>query len=145
MSTGTTEAKQIPITEGLFTWPSDDPQLIGGTCLTCKSYFFPKHLATHKPGCRQENVQEVLLSNQGKLISYTWVYYSPPPPFKGPDPFVPFGVGMVELPEGIRVNGIITGAELKDLRAGMDMRVLIEKQYTDEEGNERLTWKLKPV
>ena len=28
-------ANQIPIAEGLFTWPSNDPRLIGSKCKKC--------------------------------------------------------------------------------------------------------------
>ncbi|MFC1914606.1 Zn-ribbon domain-containing OB-fold protein [Chloroflexota bacterium] len=137
--------KQIPITEGLFTWPSEKPQLIGGTCKSCGSYFFPKRSISHKPSCPNEEIEEVLLSLEGKLISYTWQYYQPPPPYKGPEPFVPFGLGLVELAEGVRVNGIMTGCQLEDLKLNMDVKLVVEKLYDDEQGNEYLTWKFRPV
>ena len=139
------KSRKIPITEGLFTWPDDKPRLIGGRCKTCGSYFFPKNYVVHKPDCNQWQVEEALLSPRGKLRSYTWHYYQPPPPFKSSEPFVPYGIGLVELPEGIRVFGIMTGCEMKDLRTGMDVELVVEKLYDDEEGNERLTWKFKPV
>ena len=137
--------KQIPITEGLFTWPSDKPQLIGGTCKSCGSYFFPKNCVVHKPGCSHEDVDEVPLSREGKLISYTWQYYQPPPPFKIEEPFVPFGIGLVELAQGVRVNGIMTGCQLEDLKVNMDVQLVAEKLYSDEQGNEYLTWKFRPI
>ena len=137
--------KQIPIVDGLFTWPSDKPQLIGGRCKYCGSYFFPKTYIRHRPDCPQREVEEVLLSRRGKLKSYTWQYYQPPPPYKGPDPFVPYGIGLVELSEGLKVVGMLTGCELKDLKEGMDVELIVEKLYTDEQGNEYLTWKFSPV
>lgn len=145
MSDERPQKRKIPITEGLFTWSDGEPHLIGGRCKSCGSYFFPKNYVVHKPGCRQWEVEEVLLSTRGKLRSYTWHYYQPPAPFRSPDPFVPYGIGLVELPEGIRVFGIMTGCELKDLRTGMDMELVVEKLYNDEEGNECLTWKFRPA
>ncbi|MFC1929670.1 Zn-ribbon domain-containing OB-fold protein [Chloroflexota bacterium] len=137
--------KQIPITEGLFTWPSEKPQLIGGTCKTCGSYYFPKRSIVHKPGCLNEDVEEVLFSREGKLISYTWQYYQPPPPFKSSEPFVPFGLGLVELAEGVRVNGIMTDCKLEDLKMNMDVQLVARKLYDDEQGNEYMTWMFRPI
>ena len=141
----TTEVKQIPIAEGFFTWPSDEPHLIGGRCKTCGRYFFPKAYPLHKLGCRNQEVEEVLLSRRGKLQSYTWQYYPPPPPYKGPDPFVPYGIGMVKLAEGISVVGIITGCSSEDLKIGMEVELVVEKLYSDEQSNQYLTWKFRPV
>lgn len=137
-------SEQLPITEGLFVWPAEKPQLIGGHCKSCGSVFFPKQDVVHKPGCPNEDVAEMLLSIEGRLISYTWQYYSPPPPFKV-DTFVPFGIGLVELKEGIRVTGILTDCKLEDLSLGMPMHLVTGKLFTDEAGNERLTWKFRPV
>ncbi|MFT6311000.1 MAG: putative OB-fold protein, partial [Porticoccus sp.] len=33
--------KQIPIQEGLFTWPSDNPALLGSRCQQCGIADFP--------------------------------------------------------------------------------------------------------
>ena len=99
------EKRQYPAEEGLFTQSSDKPQLIGGRCKSCGTYFFPKYYVMHKPGCKERQVEEVLLSRRGKLDSYTIQYYSPPPPFISPDPFVPYAIGWVALPEGIAVPG----------------------------------------
>ena len=137
--------KQIPIADGLFTWPAEEPRLIGGECKNCGKYFFPKAYPLHKPGCRKQEVEEVLLSRQGKLRSFTWQYYQPPPPYKGPDPFVPYGIGMVELAEAISVVGIMTGCRIEDLKIGMEVMLVVEKLYCDEQGNEYLTWKFRPV
>ena len=145
MSKESVRNAQIPIVEGLFTWPSDEPHLIGGRCKTCGTYFFPRNYVTHRPDCNNEELEEVLLNKKGKLRSYTWEHYPPPPPFKGPDPFVPFGIGLVELPEGINVVGIMSGCEFEDMKIGMDVELVVEKQYTDEQGNEFLTWKFRPI
>ena len=43
-----TEKKQYAEAEGLFTWPADEPHLIGGLCKGCDTYFFPKFSEFHK-------------------------------------------------------------------------------------------------
>jgi len=145
MNKKTTQKRQIPLIEGLFTWPSDEPHLIGGRCKSCSTYFFPKWLVKHKPNCRERHIEEVLLSRRGKLNSYTIQHYPPPPPFKSPDPFIPYAIGWVSLPEGIAIAGIITGAKLEDLKTHMDVELVVEKAWVDEHGNDALTWKWQPV
>ena len=144
MSAESPAKQQIPAIEGLFTWPSDAPHLMGGRCKSCGTYFFPRSYVVHKPGCKQGEVEDVLLSRKGKLLSYTIQYYPPPPPFISPDPFVPYGIGLVELPEGINVIGMMTGGAVEDLKTGIAVELVVEKLYEDG-GNEYLTWKFRPV
>lgn len=140
-----TSKRQIPAVEGLFTVNSDGPNLIGGRCNSCGTYFFPKFYHVHKPDCNEREVQNVLLGRRGKLVSYTVQYYPPPPPFVCPDPFVPYGIGMVSLAEGINVLGILTGIEIKNIKTGLDVELVLEKLYDDKEGNEVVGWKFRPV
>ena len=145
MSVESAGIKQIPITEGFFTWPADEPRLIGGRCKSCGRYFFPKAYPLHKIGCHKQEIEEVLLNKRGKLRSHTWQYYEPPPPYKGPSPFVPYGIAMVELPEGLNVVGIMTGCSRENLKMGMDVELVVEALYRDKRGNEYLTWKFRPA
>jgi uncharacterized protein len=138
------KGKEIPAAKGLFTWPSDQPHLIGGKCNECGATFFPKHLAFHKPNCQGESV-EVLLSRTGKLESFTIHHFAAPPPFIKPDPFVPYAVGLVSLSEGISVAGMLTGMKLENIRIGMDVELIVEKMADDAEGNSYLTWKFRPL
>ena len=143
MSTESLKGKQIPIVEGLFTYPPDEPRIIGGRCKSCGTVFFPKGRPVHRPGCREREVEEILLSKKGKLTSYSWHHYQPPR-FRM-EPFAPYGIGLVDLPEGIRVVGVLTGMKEEEAKIGMEVEMVAEGLYTDEEGNERLTWKFKPV
>lgn len=137
--------KQIPAVEGLFTLEPDGPSLIGGKCDSCGSYFFPKFYHVHKADCKNREVQEVLLGRRGKLVSYTVQHYPPPPPFVYPDPFVPYGIGMVALPEGINVLGILTGIAIEDIKTEINVELVVEKLYEDKDGNEVVGWKFRPV
>ena len=38
-------AEQVAIEEGLFTWPSDDPRLLGSQCQDCGAIIFPMQSA----------------------------------------------------------------------------------------------------
>ncbi len=139
------EQRRIPAVEGLFTWPSESPRLIGGRCNGCGTYFFPSFALFHKPDCEGGPVEEVLLASRGKLVSYTVQYYPPPPPYVAPDPFPPMPIGTVELPEGLQIPGQITGCKIEDLRTGIDVEIVIDDLFVDEEGNQLLTWKFRPL
>ena len=145
MSDRSAEVKRIPIMDGLFTWPSDQPRLIAGRCRSCGTYFFPKFLVTHHPDCQQREVDEVLLSTKGTLDTFTIQRFPPPPPFISPDPFVPYAIGWVALPEGIAIAGILTGCDLDAIKLHMELELVIEKAWIDKDGNEALTWKWRPV
>ena len=139
------EKKQVPVVPW-FTWPSDQPHLIGSRCKACQNYFFPKVPVCRNPDCRSKDVSEIQFSRQGKLWSYIVQQYAPPPPFPAFDPFVPYGIAEVKLPEGIRVLGQVTsGSNLESLRIGMDMELAVEKFYTDQQGNDVMIWKFRPV
>ncbi len=135
--------KQVPIIEGLFTWPSDKPQLIASRCKKCRTVSFPKAAFCGNPDCEKlrENVEEIKLSNSGTLWSFTTQIYAPPAPFKK-DPFEPYGIGMVDTEEGLRVLGILTSND--NLKLGMKVEMTTGKLYEDEE-NEYITWMWKPV
>ena len=136
---------RVPAVEYLFTWPSDKPQLIGSKCKSCNTYYFPEVYTCVNPDCNQkQNVEQAYLSRIGKLWSYTIQAYQPPPPHPQVprEEFVPFAVGVVELPEGIRVIGKLTTAE--NLERGMKMELEAGKLHEDED-KEYLTWQFRPI
>lgn len=136
--------RRVPAVEGLFTWPSESPQLIGSHCRSCGVYTFPRTFVMHRPTCPKRETEEVLLSRTGTLWSYTIQYYQPPPPFKAPDPFKPFALGAVELPEGIRVLGMLTGVNLASIKVGTPMELTVGILDEDAE-TEYLTWQWRPA
>jgi uncharacterized OB-fold protein len=68
-----------------------------------------------------------------------------PPPYKPPEPFVPYGVGWVELPDGLRILAVFTNCDPDELAIGMEVEMVTEKLREDEEGNEVITYKFQPV
>lgn len=140
--------KQVAAVEGLFDWPSKDPRLIASICETCGSVSFPSSTYCNNPNCNHGTVKDVRLSKTGKLYSYTIQHYAPPPPYVKPDPFKPFAIGLVELPEKIRVVGMITGCDVEDVKVGMDVELIVEKIY-EAKGNDEIcevmSWKWRPI
>ena len=134
----------IPVAEGLFQAADDGPHLIGTRCASCGSHYFPKSLSCRNPQCRDKQVADVLLSRQGILYSYTVQAYQPPGLFRMDD-WSPYAIGMVELPEGLRVMGMLTSIANADIRIGMAMEMVLEPLYRDDQGQAVLTYKFKPA
>jgi uncharacterized OB-fold protein len=102
--------RRIPVEPGFFTIPDDPrlpPQLLGSRCAKCGEHFFPRRLV-----CARSLAQgsaDVLLGPRGTLWTYTWVHV----PFFGKSQAaaVGYGVGQVGLPEGPRIQAVLSGAE----------------------------------
>jgi len=140
----TGEKKKIPVKEGLWTTPSfqgEEPQLVGSNCLSCGEIFFPKKDKGICSHCQSTNLQEVRLSRVGKIRNFSVVMRKPPVAYLGD---VPYAYGCVDLPEGVRVETLFTG-DLEALKVGMDAESVIEKLGDDEEGNEVMAYKFRPI
>jgi len=138
-------ANQVPIEEGLFSWPAERPQLIASRCKACDALTFPRQDAC--PHCTERGGEEVLLSRSGTLWSWTIQRFPPPVPYTGPtdrETFTPYGVGYVELPEGIRVEGRLTENDPSKLEIGMQMELTFETFGQDASGNDVLTFAFRP-
>ena len=111
-------ADQIPIAEGLFTWPSNDPRLLGSQCSNCGVVTFPAQSGC--PACCGQDTETIELERQGKLWTWTVQAFLPNrPPYDGPETpetFQPFGVGYVEA--GWRYTASV-GHELTGDREGL--------------------------
>jgi uncharacterized protein len=124
-----------PVHDGLFT----DRHLVGGRCGTCERYHFPA--AASCPYCRSDDVARVELSETGTLWGWTAVTASPP----GYEGSVPFGFGVVELPEGIRVITRLEEGDPGRLSFGMPVRFSTAPLHTDDDGNQVVTYTFVPA
>jgi len=132
------------IAEGLFTWPSEHPALIGSRCPDCREVTFPAQTAC--PACSCAACENVELSRRGVLWTWTVQNFPPPHPYLGDArEFVPFGVGYIELPEGLRVEARLTENDADRLRIGMDMELVIEPFGTNAKGPQLLTFAFRPL
>ena len=135
---------RVPVAEGIFTWPSDSPQLIGSRCSACGIVTFP--VQDSCPRCASTEMAERLLPRRGRLWAWTTQEFPPPsPPYTGPagDAFVPFGVGYVELAGEVKVEARLTTTDA--LRIGMEMELVVVPFRSDEGGNEVVTFAFRPV
>src|ERR1700730_15064548 len=127
----------IPVADGLFTWPSDQPRLIGGSCRSCGTTTFPKQGSC--PKCTGRDITEQLLDREGTLWTFTVQGFRPKSPYLGPDEFEPYGVGYVELPGQVMVETRLTENDPNRLEIGAAMELVIIPFRQDEPGNHVLT------
>jgi uncharacterized OB-fold protein len=128
----------VPVRGGLFV-EGPPPALVAGRCGGCGNLHFPRQ--TVCPYCSADGVDEARLTGPGRLWVHTAVTAAPP----GYGGEVPFGFGVVELPEGIRVVARLTEAEPGRLRAGHPMALAVVPLHVDEEGREVVTYAFAPT
>jgi len=120
-----TQKKRVPAMDG---WPSMDeenPRLLGYKDESSGTFFFPKDVAVSRaPGHADAELEEVALSNRGKLWSYTTNHY----------------------PEErmIVLGQLADGVDPSEIEVGQEMELVLGTLYEDEE-NEYVIWKWKPV
>jgi uncharacterized OB-fold protein len=102
--------------DGLFT---AEPRLLGSRCDDCGGHHFPRHETC--PYCSSSAVHPVELSPTGTLWSWTAVTAAPP----GYEGDVPFGFGVVELPEGVRIITRLTESDPTALHLDQQMRLVL--------------------
>ncbi|MGQ0624684.1 MAG: Zn-ribbon domain-containing OB-fold protein [Sporichthyaceae bacterium] len=134
----------VAVAVELFSFDAGGPALVGSRCAGCDSYYFPKALSCRNPACEDKRVSDALMGRQGVLYSFTIQGYQPPPLFRM-DPWEPYALALIELPEGIRVLGMLTGVDLADVQIGMPLRLVVEPLHRDESGREVLTYKYAPL
>jgi uncharacterized OB-fold protein len=127
---------QVPIHPGLFTLPDDPrgPRLLAARCAACGKYHFPA--ATTCPYCSGAECTVDAIGAHGTLYLHT-VVQARPPGYRGP---LPYGFGIVELPEGLRVVSRLTEARLEELRPGLPLTLEIAPLFTNDAGDEVLSF-----
>jgi uncharacterized OB-fold protein len=132
-----------PITAGLFTWPSEAPQLISSKCANCGTVAFPAQASCAR--CTSTDVAEHLLARTGTLWTWTVQGFRPKsPPYDGPAEFTPFPLGYVELPGEVKVETRLVDVQVAGLRIGMPMELAIVAFETESRGPV-LTFAFRPT
>ena len=130
-----------PFRKGLFMFPIPAGAaacLLGSRCRECKATYFPPRQIC--PRCMKEGVLHSLpLSRRGTLYTYTVIRQAPP---RYP---VPYAVGYVDLPEGVRVFAQLEGWERRELKADEAMEVFFTTIRVDEGGGGLVGYRFRPV
>ena len=137
---------QISINEDVLDISGEVPRLLGGRCKDCGNHVFP--MFSGCPKCTGTDMERVQLSTDGELWAWTVQGFPPKsPPYLGeidPEKFQPYGVGYVTLPE-VKVEARLTEAEPAKLQSGMAMSLTVVPLYTNDEGDEVVTFAFAPT
>ncbi|WP_242128951.1 OB-fold domain-containing protein [Sphingobium sp. Sx8-8] len=128
----------IDIAEGLFV-AEPQPALLGGRHKATGRIVFPCPTGTG-------DYEPIRLPHRGTLWSWTVQRFRPKtPPYAGPEDFVPFALGYVELPGAVIVETPLTAVAFEDLKIGMEMETVLILFNEDAEGRKIRTFAFAPV
>jgi uncharacterized protein len=137
------ERTWVPIEPGFFTIPSDRteaPRLLGSRCGACAEVFFPRRRICAR--CLARDTVDVLLGPRGTL--YTWTYAHFPLFGSRRADAGGYGVGQVDLPEGPRVQAVLSGGPL-EFRIGMEMELELEVLRENSKGEDVVIFRFRPA
>ena len=123
------ESKRVSIEEGFFAslhGSEADIRLAGTRCTSCGEVFLGRRVVCEN--CSSMKIETVSFSKGGVLWSYTVIRHPPPPGYQVPGPFKPYVVGLVELPEGIRVMSPID-CDIDQVQIGMKLEAAVYPLY----------------
>lgn len=118
------------VVDGLVETGPDGARLIGSRCNGCGTLYFPQTANCPNPACNNKHLINEHLPAEGSLWSYTIQRYQPPPLFRMDD-WQPYILGLVDMGEGVRVMGMLTGISEADVVIGMKLRVVLQPLYND--------------
>jgi uncharacterized OB-fold protein len=127
-------------------WPAENPALIGSQCEACGATTWPKQ--DHCPRCSGPQMRELTLPRRGTLVAWTTQGFVPKLPYAGgqtADSFTPFGVGLVQLGDVVRVEARLTESDPAKLKFGMEVQLTMVPFFVDTDGTEIITWAFQPV
>lgn len=142
---GNTMKKQVAIQEDFWSVPGTDetPHLIGSHCSGCGEIYFPRKEKNWCLQCFKPALEDIRLSRRGKIATFSVVMQQPGGGFyQGP---VPYAYGCVDLPDGVRIKTLFATDDFDMLSIGKEVELVIEKLHEDEEGNDVLTFKFRPI
>lgn len=91
------------------------PVLTGSRCGNCNNIAFPQAIGCQR--CGQRDMIDVELSTTGRVWGHTVQRFAPKsPPYVPPENgFVPFAIGYVQLPDGVRVEALLDCVDFAEL------------------------------
>ena len=137
---------EIAFAPDVFTWPSDVSQLIGGKCARCAAVTFPAWSSCAR--CGSTEVEQHLLPRRGTLWTFTTQDFLPKEPYASGETnetFTPYGIGMVQLGDEVRVEARLTENDPEKLAIGMEMELVILPFRTDPDGTVVMVYAFAPA
>jgi uncharacterized OB-fold protein len=129
----------VSLEEDLFRVDAETPVLLGSRCAACGRSFFPRR---RRCAVCLTPTEETDLSGEGVLHTHTYVRV----PFFGKrqvEATAGYGVGQVDLPEGVRIQTVLRG-EPGDWHIGMPMSIDLEV-IDEDDGDEVVIFRFTPA
>jgi scaffold protein (connect acetoacetyl-CoA thiolase and HMG-CoA synthase) len=137
------EKRMVPLRTGMFRVPDSPdgkPVLLGCRCPECGAYYYPKRYICIT--CGHEGLDEAELSGRGRVWTFSIAGQTPP----GSLVEAPYAMAVIELPkEKVAIRCPLTDVAMEDVKVGMDVEIVLAKMKEDEEGNDVVSFKFKPV
>ena len=89
-----------------------------------------------------------LLARRGTLWTWTTQDFLPKEPYASGETsatFRPYGVGLVQLGDEVRVEARLTESDPQALDFGMEVELAIVPFRTDDDGTEVMTYAFRPI
>ena len=134
-------AKKVPLEEGYMVIPENPElptRLLGSYSKAANKTYFPIRKLCP---VTSEPVETVELSPVGELYSWSFIMM---PKMGSREKVAGYGVGQIDLPEGVRIQAPIDG-KMGDWKIGMKMRLVANPVVTDEDGTQYCGFKFTPA
>jgi benzoylsuccinyl-CoA thiolase BbsA subunit len=119
---------------------NEPPYLKGHKCKSCGTIWFPKFMPCPNPDCWSEEMEVIPLSRKGKIYSATDVYIGQPSMRE----YMPFIVGYVDLPEGIRIFAQLEG-EIGSFRCDDEVELTTGPVRNNAKGAPIISYKFRKM
>jgi len=130
---------QAPFTIEQFYRHINQQRLLGGKCLKCgKVHLPPRPLCDN---CHSKEFEWVDLPSRGKLVTYTVIHIAP----KQFESMAPYPVGIIQLAEGLRIPGMISGVAADQIKIGMELKLDFEPCAQSQQWPHWPRYYFKPV
>jgi uncharacterized OB-fold protein len=108
---------QSPFTIEQFYKHLAQGKLTAGKCLKCgKIHLPPRPLCDN---CFSQEFEWLEISGKGRLLTYTIIHIAPQQ-FQA---LAPYAVGIVQLENGLKIPGMISGIAQEQLKIGMELTI----------------------
>lgn len=116
-----------------------DLKLLGSFCTSCGEKHFPKKSIC--PCCSSRELEQVILSDQGTIETYTVVRQAPPN-WMGTVPYI---IVAVVLDDGVRVTSHLIECDPQVVKIGARVKVVAAKLRDGDDGKQIMVHMFKPI
>lgn len=135
-----TKKRSVPLQKGLTEKDATGKdRLIASRCNTCDLVFFPQRKYCGKCGCSDQPT--FLLEGTGTVYAFSLIDRKSQYTLIEP----PYIQAEIAMPEGVHVFTVLDGCDLDTVTTGMAVETYVDTVSQDNEGNDVVAYKFKPV